>query len=146
MLRIATLATLSLLTAQAQAYDAVTERLRLTKSLRCEFTDSSLTEFKDGHRSIRQTGDKGAVVFDNIDVQHGTARIIAQQAGDVSVHWTGDGYWFLERAPFGNLIVTTVFAKYAEGTQRFIVIESRHWAMDQFASGEQASGSCEALN
>ena len=62
------------------------------------------------------------VVYDNIDVERGTARVIYEKGG--TWRWCGrcNGYGgkptpsgFLSRQrPKGNLILTTIFPRYAE--------------------------------
>ena len=127
--------------------DELVGRLHHAHSLRCWFTDSAVTEYKSGERTIAVTHDKGTSVYDNIDLQRGTARIIGNVgAGDLTAMWQANALWFILRASNGNLILTTVFPTYVAGTQQFIVIESRHWAIGQFASGEQDSGSCAVLD
>jgi hypothetical protein len=34
--------------------------------------------------------------------------------------------WLLELTPSGNIVVATVFPMYAEGTDKFVVLEARH--------------------
>jgi hypothetical protein len=99
-----------------------------------------------GHRTIEQTNDKGSAQYDNINVSKGTARIISNGgASDIAV-WRDaqNDLWMLERTPSGNEVVTTVFPLYAEGTDRFVVLESRHSLAisGQIAIGETAFGSC----
>ena len=52
-----------------------------------------------------------------------------------------------ERTPSGNEIITTVFPVYAEGTEEFVVLESRHSLSisGQTVLGEAAYGTCAIL-
>jgi hypothetical protein len=115
--------------------------------LRCQFTGSAVTEFKNGLRQYSTIQNKTTVTYDAIDLLHGSARIVAATgANDLAVSWGAmSGLWLVEKAPFGNVIVTTVFPSYAAGTQDFIVIESRHWTAGVYASGEQSNGTCTVL-
>jgi len=127
--------------------DGLADRLHHARSLRCSFTDSAVTEYKRGLRTIRVTHDKGSAVFDDIDLQRGTARAIGNAgAADLKAMWQANALWLFLQAPNGDLVLTTVFPTYMAGTNEFIVIESRHWAIGQFASGEQDSGSCAVLD
>jgi hypothetical protein len=118
----------------------------MLEALRCNFTDMALTEFKSGRRTIKSTNEKGTAVYDNIDIEHGTARIVASAADDLNVKWLADALWFIEKPPLGGLIVTTVFPNYSEGTEDFIVLESRHSVIGKYILGEQSSGTCSVLN
>ena len=139
-------AALCLASVTASGADDPLTRLRQARSLRCSFTGAAVTEFKDGRRAITITQDKGSVVFDDIDLERGTARAIGNVgAGNLTATWQANALWLLLRAPNGNLILTTVFPAYEPGTNHFVVVESRHWAIGQFASGEQDSGSCAVL-
>jgi hypothetical protein len=130
----------------AQA-DDLADRLHHARSLRCWFTDSTVTEYKSGVRTIAVTHDKSAAVYDNINLEHRSARIIGNiGAADLTALWQAGALWFILQAPNGNVVVTTVFPTYVAGTNQFIIIESRHWAIGQFASGEQGSGNCEVLD
>jgi hypothetical protein len=143
--RIVALCLLSVASSCAQPAD-LAALLRQARSFRCFFTVTAVTTFKDGRRTIEVTHEKGTVVYDNIDLQRGTARVVGNVgAGDLKVTWSAGALWFVEQAPAGNLIVTTIFPAYEEGTREFVVVESRHWFIGQFASGEQSSGSCRLL-
>jgi hypothetical protein len=144
----AVVVTFCLPSALAQPSEPVA-RLRHARSLRCAFTDSAVTAFRDGRRSVEVTHDKGGMVYDDISIERGTARAIGNAgASDLQAMWRANALWFIERAPAGNVIVTTVFPVYEAGTDRFIVIESRHWTGIALGTGgaEQASGSCTALD
>jgi hypothetical protein len=90
------------------------------------------------------------VVYDDIDIEQGTARVIYEKgvpaggAGDLMVRWQANALWFIEKAPAGNLILTTIFPRYAEGTADFIALDSRH-SEAAIVSGSMSSGTCKAL-
>jgi hypothetical protein len=134
----------------AHADDDRVLRLRSVKSLLCTFTAHSDTTFENGHRKIESAASNGLdlapVTYDNIDVARGTARIITNNgAADLTAKWQADALWLIETTPAGNVIVTTIFPKYAEGTHDFIVLESRHSSIGRFVLGEESSGSCRVL-
>ena len=125
-------------------------RLRGARSLRCTYTASALTAFMPEGRRITMEHDQMIVVYDNINVERGTARVIYEKgvpgggAGDLTVRWQASALWFIEAAPAGNLILTTVFARYAQGTTDFLALDSRHSAV-AIVSGAMSSGTCKAL-
>jgi hypothetical protein len=123
--------------------------LRGARSLRCTYTASTLTAFMPERRMTTEH-DQMIVVYDNINVERGTARVIYEKAvpgggaGDLTVRWQAGALWFIEAAPAGNLILTTVFARYAQGTTDFIALDSRHSEVG-IVSGSMSSGTCKAL-
>jgi hypothetical protein len=132
----------------ATGADDPASRLRGARSMRCTFTSESVTWVRSGHRTIEQTPQKDTATYDNIDVAKGTARIIANGgAGDLAV-WverTWGSLWMLERTPSGNVVVTTVFPMYAEGTDEFVVLEARHSMAGQIVLGQETFGTCRIL-
>jgi hypothetical protein len=117
--------------------------------MRCTFASEVATWVRSGHRTVEQTSVKDTATYDNINVAKGTARVIANMgAGDLTV-WTDriwGSLWMLERAPSGNVVVTTVFPSYAEGTHEFIVLEARHSMTGQIILGQDTYGTCEVLD
>lgn len=125
-----------------------TARLRAARSLRCEYTSVVNTWVRSGRRTIEQVNDRGGAVYDNIDVAKGTARIIANTGASNLKVWVDTiwhSLWMLERAPSGNVIVTTVFPRYADGTDDFVVLEARHSMVGQIILGEESFGTCKVL-
>jgi hypothetical protein len=55
------------------------------------------------------------------------------------------GLWMLERAPAGNIIVTTAYPMYAEGTTEFLVLEARH-STGAIVLGGESFGTCKVLD
>jgi hypothetical protein len=135
--------------AEANAGDDAAPKLRGARSLRCTYTANALTAFMPDRR-ITTEHDQMIVIYDNINVERGTARVIYEKgvpgggAGDLMVRWQANALWFIETAPAGKLILTTVFARYAEGTSDFVALDSRHSAA-AIVSGSMSSGTCKAL-
>lgn len=117
--------------ATASAADDQISRLRETRSLRFTYTASALTAFIPDRR-ITTEHDQMVVVYDNIDVVRGTGRVIYEKgvpgggSGDLTVRWQARALWLIETTPAGNLILTTIFPRYADGTEDFIALDSRH--------------------
>jgi hypothetical protein len=132
------------LTATGGAGNDPASRLNSARSLRCTFTSSVATSITSGHRVVKQTQDTGAAVYDNINVAKGSARMIANGGASDMVVWRDiqGNLWMLERTGSGNEFVTTVFPMYAEGTQDFVVLESRHLLIGDTILGEQSFGTC----
>ncbi len=130
------------------AEDDAASRLHAARTLRCTFRASVATWIKSGHRTVEQSRDKSSATYDDINVTKGTARIIGNiGASDLTV-WlehTWGSLWMLERAPSGNVVVTTIFPMYAEGTHDLVALESRHSMAGQSALGEESYGTCEVL-
>jgi len=130
-------------------------RLRHVHSLRCTYTAEANTVFMPDGRKFTTDHDVIVVVYDNIDLARGTARVIYEKgiapgAGDVTVRWTGNSLWFTEIPPatsaaISNAISTTVFARYAEGTSDFIALDSRQ-SLAMIVTGSMASGTCTELH
>jgi hypothetical protein len=138
----------SLSSAQDTAPNDALALLRQARSLRCTYTASSLTSFRPDRR-ITVEHDQMVVVYDNIDIKR-TARVIYEKgvpgggAGDLTARWQANALWLIETAPAGNLILTTIFPRYADGTRDFIALDSRHSAVI-IVSGSMSSGTCKAV-
>ncbi len=87
---------------------------------------------------------KGAsVVYDSIDLTTGKARMIGEiGATDVLVFATGSGLTFIEYTNSGNIHITTVFARYVDGTTDFVVVTSRHLLLLDTPLPSQYHGTC----
>ena len=138
--------------AQAPATVAAdpTALLRQARSLRCTYTANALTAFMPEGRRITTEHDQMVVVYDNIDTKRGTARVIYEKgvygggAGDLTARWQANALWLIETAPNGNLILTSIFPRFAEGTTDFLALDSRH-SLFVIVSGVMSSGTCKAL-
>ena len=100
------------------------------KSIKCEWGQGTIASWNEGRPFLEQGGfgkDAG-IVFDSIDTQAGTARIIGNAAaGDISVVVTQVGLTFIEQATFGGLNFTTVFAHFVEPENvALAAVTSRH--------------------
>ena len=100
------------------------------KSIKCEWGQGTIVSWNEGRPFLEQGGfgkDAG-IVFDSIDTQAGTARIIGNAAaGDISVVVTPVGLTFIEQATFGGLNFTTVFAHFVEPENvALAAVTSRH--------------------
>jgi hypothetical protein len=151
-LRLVFLVLLSLVTLTAAvAADDLASRLKSARSLRCTFTSEVATWVRSGHRTVEQTKERSIVTYDNIDLAKGTARIIAEGfgggAGDLTVWWERwGGLWLVERTPSGNIVATTVYPMYGEGTDEFVVLEARHSTTGQIVLGQDSFGTCKILD
>ena len=134
-------------TAASSAGDPMS-RLHGARSMRCTFTSNVDTLVKSGHRSVEQHNDKAVAVYDNINIDKGTARIVANSGAADIVVWAeriSGSLWMLERTPSGNEVVTTVFPMYAEGTDEFVILEARHSMVGQTVLAEDTFGTCKIL-
>jgi len=127
----------------AGADDTPEFRLKHALTLKCTFTASASTAFKDGRRAISSSKDEAESTFSTINIQKGTAKVIGNiRTADVLVRYTQGEIWFIETTPAGNLVVTTVFPMYVQGTEDFVIVESRHSMIGTSVLGEQSSGGC----
>ena len=118
------------------------------QSVRCEWGQGTIVSWDEGRPVLEQGnfGKDAGIVFDSIDTQAGTARIIGNAAaGDIRVVETPDGLTFIEQATFGGLNFTTVFAHFVgPGNVALAAVTSRHLS---FASPfpSQYHGTCVIL-
>jgi hypothetical protein len=124
----------------ASAADDPVARLRSARSLHCTYTSSVTTAVRNGQHIVERHYDQGATTFEDIDLAKGTARIVTREfgggTGTVKVRWDHSGsLWLVEQSLSGNLISTTVFPVYAQGTHEFVVLESRHSTAGTTATG-----------
>jgi hypothetical protein len=119
-------------------------RLGHARGLHCTYTSAVTTWVRQGHRTVDQTHEKVSAVYDNINVDKGTARLIGNAGASDLVVWLdrSGSLWMLERTPGGNEVVTTVVPMYAEDTTEFIVLESRHSFTGPIVTGETDYGTC----
>jgi hypothetical protein len=134
----------------AGAADDSVARLRSAHSLHCTFTANTVTKVINGHRTVEQNYDKGSAIFVNIDLAKGTARVIAKDLGggyaNLSASWEQFGsLWLVERSPSGNVIATTIYPMYAEGTHDFIALEARHTRAGMTIIGQEIYGTCKIV-
>lgn len=122
------------------------KRLVQVKSLRCELSPGILTSWDSGRPKSHPDKYSGPITFDAIDTKTGTARLVATDgAADLTVVLSGLGLTFTEETAFGNLSITTVFADRVKGTDKFIVVQSRHMLTLSGPFMSQFNGTCKAL-
>ena len=87
------------------------------------------------------------MVFDSIDTQAGTARIIGNAAAaDISVVVTPVGLTFIEQVPSGGMNFTTVFAHFVElENVALAAVTSRHLNIINSPRPSQFHGTCVIL-
>ena len=87
------------------------------------------------------------MVFDSIDTQAGTARIIGNAgAGDISVVVTSVGLTFIEQTGVGGLNFTTVFTHFVEPENvARAAVTSRHLILVGSPFPSQYHGTCVIL-
>ena len=140
------LAALALLPAVAFAQAA--DLLFSARTLTCEWGQGTTANWDDGSQPSLKQGSFGAgTIFDAIDAEAGTARIIGNAgSGDVNVLSTPVGLTFIEQTGFGGLNFTTVFNRFVEpeNTAR-IAVTSRHITLIDRPFPSQYHGSCEIL-
>ena len=92
-------------------------------------------------------GKDAGIVFDSIDTQAGTARIIGNaSAGDISVVVTPVGLTFIEKTGFGGLNFTTVFKHFVEPENvARAAVTSRHITLLGSPFPSQYHGTCVIL-
>jgi hypothetical protein len=122
------------------------EKLQTTKTFRCLFT---LTVSASMDRDTPQAAlnrDRMELVFDQVDLRMGTARLIGNVgAEDVSVIAGEESITFFERTGTGNVQVTAIYMAQDSGGA-FKAVHSRHTAMlGGIPIASQMYGSCRPL-
>jgi hypothetical protein len=106
------------------------------KALKCEFTHGVFKAFDEPEKL---TSDSLTLIFDSIDPNAGTARLIGNQgAGDVKVVPADGQLTFIETTAFGNVHTTTVFLN----SKPFRAVTSRHLSAMQGPLLSQLYGEC----
>lgn len=135
---------LIVLSAEVKAQDVA--RHRATKTFRCVFTASASANM-DGDAPKLTTGkDDLELVFDQIDLKKGTARLIGNVgAEDVSVIAGSERITLLEQTGSGNLQVTVIYISQRSDDQ-FKAVHSRHTALPGgLPIPSQSYGTCRPL-
>jgi len=119
-------------------------RLHQARGLHCTFTSAITVWVRNGHRTVDQTHDKSSAVYENINIDKGTARVIGNAGANDLVIWfdRSGSLWMLERSPGGQEVVTTVVPMYAEDTNELVVLETRHTFTGPVVTGETDYGTC----
>ena len=117
------------------------------QSIRCELGQGTTVSWDRGRPSFEQGSFGLEFVFDSIDTQGGTGRIIGNVgAGDISVLVTPVGLTFIEQLPSGGLNFTTVFAHFVEPENvALAAVTSRHLTIGGSPLPSQFHGTCVIL-
>ena len=119
------------------------------QSIRCEWGQGTTVSWDGGRPSFEQGsfGNEAGIIFDSIDTQAGTGRIIGNAAaGDISVVVTPVGLTFIEQVPSGGLNFTTVFAHFVEPENvALAAVTSRHLTIIDHPLPSQFHGTCVIL-
>ena len=119
------------------------------QSIKCEWGQGTTALWNEGRPSLEQNsfGKDAGVVFDSIDTQAGTARIIGNAgAGDISVVVTPVGLTFIEQTGAGGLNFTTVFTHFVEPENvARAAVTSRHITLFASPFSSQYPGTCVIL-
>ncbi|MHB1095634.1 MAG: hypothetical protein ACYC3F_05635 [Gemmatimonadaceae bacterium] len=121
-------------------------RLRATKTFRCTFAASASANMDGDVPKLTTRVDHFELVFDQIDLERGTARLIGNVgAEDVTVIGGSERLSLLEHTGSGNLQVTVIYmAQRSDG--QFKAVHSRHTALlGGLPLPSQTYGSCRPL-
>lgn len=130
---------------RAQSRDA--GALAQAKTVRCEFTLISTSDWKDGTPQAVVKPAKLAFRFEEVDADGGTAKAVGPfGASDINVRMTTNALHLMQSFREGPLYITTVVAK-PVGTGRWMAVHTRHEYTDVSLPGytsrpEQYYGSC----
>jgi len=105
------------------------------KSLKFVFNESTSATWETEAPIIKIEPSGLTFVFDSIDYDKGTARIVGNQgAADIVILSGTKGVSFIELTGNGNLISTTVFFEYSDfALKHFKAVHSRHISLAPFA-------------
>src|SRR5665213_3633078 len=124
-------------------------RLAAAKSLRCTFTaGASGTWKKDGSPEAAVKAPKLVLIFESIDTDEGTAKMLnGTMLSDIVARLAGGYLHFMQSFRSGPLYTTTVFDKETSGG-KFKAVHSRHEYFTipvpgATSSPEQYYGECE---
>ena len=118
-----------------------------TLSYRCNFTDGQITNFDKGSPSTKRENKFTELIFDQIDINKKTARLIGNAGvaqvqaleGDESIH-------LVEITNSGNLNMTTIFlTDKGKSIGAFPVVHSRHIKIASSPLPSQYVGLCKEL-
>ena len=117
------------------------------QSIKCEWGQGTTARWNEGRPSLKQASWDAGIVFDSIDTQAGTARIIGNiGAGDISVVVTPVGLTFIEKTGVGGLNFTTVFKHFVEPENvARVAVTSRHITIFGSPFPSQYHGTCVIL-
>lgn len=120
--------------------------LASAKTVRCEFTLTAASDWKDGPQAIVKPA-KLSFRFEEVDTDGGTAKAIGPfGASDINVRVTASSLHLMQSFREGPVYLTTVFAR-PVGTGRWLSTHTRHEYTEVSLPGytsrpEQYYGSC----
>jgi hypothetical protein len=106
-------------------------KLLNAETLKCFFETGYTTTYDNGklsdtEKSKNPFGEE-SIVFDSIDLQKGTARLVGNNgASSLAVSNTAGSINFIEVTPTNNVNLITVFAATEETTDKYVAVFSRH--------------------
>jgi len=113
-------------------------------SMRCKFINGQSTQFESSLPKTKQVKDFPELIFDQIDTDKGTARLIGNIGAETIQAIKGERVINLyEITQIGNVNITTIFM--SEDTQKnniFPVVHSRHIALKSGPIPSQYVGTC----
>ena len=116
-------------------------------SLRCNFSDGMVTNFDNGNAKSKSNSSMPELIFDQIDIKKGTARLIGNAGTETIQALQGqDSIHLLEQTMTGNLNLTTVFLKTKNKNNLLPVVTSRHQSIVDAPLVSQYVGLCKVLN
>jgi hypothetical protein len=116
-------------------------------TFRCKFSEGQSTTFDDGSPSSKRS-EFPELLFDKINVEKGTARIIGNNgAVDIVALRSSESVHLIEQTAIGNLSIATIFIneKFKKINSYPIVI-SRHMTISVSPHTSQHRGLCKLLN
>jgi hypothetical protein len=116
-------------------------------TFRCKFSEGQSTTFDDGSPSSKRS-EFPDLIFDKINVEKGTARIIGNNgAVDIVAMRGSESVHLVEQTATGNLSISTIFTneKFKKINSYPIVI-SRHMSIAVSPHISQHRGLCKFLN
>jgi hypothetical protein len=114
-------------------------------SVRCNFSDGLVTNFDSGNPKSKGDASMPELVFDQIDLKKGSARLIGNAGTETVQALKGqDSIHLLEKTMSGNLNITTIFLKTKNNL--LPVVTSRHQSIIDAPFVSHYVGLCKALN
>jgi hypothetical protein len=116
-------------------------------SFRCKFSDGQVTDFDRGIPRVKRSSDLTDIVFDQVDLRKGSARMIGNAGAETVRVLMGTGSLHLiEITGYGNLNITTIFYEPGESALQSIpVVHSRHVGTQRGPLPSQYLGQCSRL-
>ena len=115
-------------------------------TFRCKFSEGQSTNY-DGGKPSSKRDEFPDLLFDKINLEKGTARIIGNNAAvDIVAKSGSESVHLIEETTFGNLSIATIFTnKKFELINSFPIVISRHMTILGSAHTSQHRGLCKLL-